>query len=273
MIINDIVIIGAGNVATNMAAAFRNSGKNIRCVFSRNAEKARSLASLVDAPYTNKIAQLPRKADLFLIAVKDNAIDEVADQLSDVSGIVVHTSGSVGISVFENKLQDYGILYPLMHLSKEILMDFEQIPLCIEANTPLNYDALYEFACAISHSVYPVTSAERKILHLSAVFASNFTNLNYIISEDILKKNNLSFNMLRPIIVETATKILRNSPSELQTGPAVREDQQVLGEHENMLNDFPQYQKIYTLLSELIIQKKKNNELQRDTEGHQHDDL
>lgn len=261
MLINDIVIIGAGNVATNMAVAFKNSGKKIRCIYSRNAEKARHLAGLVDAQYTNKLGQLPRKADLYLIAVKDNAIDEVAGQLSDVSGIVVHTSGSVGISVFENNIMDYGILYPLMHLSKEILMDFGQIPLCIEANKQENYDAIYELACAVSHSVYPVTSAERKILHLSAVFASNFSNLNYIIAEDILKKNNLSFNLLCPIILETAHKVLRNSPAELQTGPAFREDQDVIGEHEKMLNDFPAYQKMYTLLTEIIIQKKKNNEL------------
>lgn len=261
MVINDIVIIGAGNVAANMAVAFRNSGKKIICIFSRDAEKARRLAELVDAPYTNKLGKLPRKADLFLIAVNDNAITEVTGRLSDVSGIVVHTSGSVSISVFENKIADYGVLYPLMHLSKETLMDFEQIPLCIEANTPLNYAALYELACSVSHSVYPVTSVERKILHLSAVFASNFTNLNYIISEEILKKNNLSFNMVRPIIVETANKILRNSPSELQTGPAVREDHQVIDEHEKLLADFPQYQKMYKLLTEIIIQKKKNHEL------------
>jgi len=261
MLINEIVIIGAGNVAANMAAAFRNSGKKILGVFSRNPEKARKLAEMVDAPYTDQLDKLPRKADLFLIAVNDNAIDEVAGKLSDVSGIVVHTSGSVGISVFDNNISDYGVLYPLMHLSKEILMDFAQIPLCIEANTPLNYAALHELACSVSHSVYPVTSAERKILHLSAVFASNFSNLNYIISEEILKKNNLSFNMLRPIIVETATKVLRNAPSELQTGPAVREDYQVIGEHEKLLADFPQYQKMYKLLTEIIIQKKKNNEL------------
>jgi predicted short-subunit dehydrogenase-like oxidoreductase (DUF2520 family) len=266
MEINDIVIIGAGNVAANMAVAFRNAGKKIICIFSRDAEKARKLAEFVDAQYTDKLGKLPRKADLFLIAVNDNAIAEIAGRLSDVSGLVVHTSGSVGISVFQNKIPDHGVLYPLMHLSKEILMDFEQIPLCIEANTPLNYIALYELACTVSHSVYPVTSAERKILHLSAVFASNFTNLNYIIAEDILKKNKLSFNMLRPIIVETANKILRNSPSELQTGPAVREDQQVIDEHENLLADFPQYQEIYKLLTEIIIQKKKNNELQRDIE-------
>jgi len=261
MLINEIVIIGAGNVAVNMAVAFRNSGKKILCIFSRNAEKARKLAEMVDAPYTGQLDKLPRNADLFLIAVNDNAIDEVAGKLSDVSGIVAHTSGSVSISVFENKIPDYGVLYPLMHLSTEKLMDFAHIPLCIEANTPGNYTAISELAGSVSHSVYPVTSAERKMLHLAAVFASNFTNLNYIISEEILKKNNLSFDILHPIIVETANKILRNSPTELQTGPAVREDYQVIGEHEKLLKDFPYYQKMYKLFTEIIIQKKKNNEL------------
>lgn len=261
MFINDIVIIGSGNVAINIAFALRNIGKNILCIYSRSPEKARHLAGNVSASYTTRLDMLPPEADLYLIAVTDKAIDDVAARLKGVSGIVAHTSGSVSISVFENGIANYGVFYPLMHLSSEKLMDFKNIPLCIEADCKANFSALKELACALSDKVFPVTSAERKILHLAAVFSCNFTNLNYIISEEILKKNGLPFDMLHPIIAETANKIRNSLPSKLQTGPAVREDLEVIGAHHKLLDDFPQYQKIYNLLTEIIIQKKKDNEL------------
>ncbi|HOY33169.1 MAG TPA: DUF2520 domain-containing protein [Bacteroidales bacterium] len=259
--INDIVIIGAGNAASNFAVAFRKAGKNILFVFSRNAGKARKLAEQVNAAYTDQFRELPRKADLFLIAVNDAAISEVAEHLTGTSGIVAHTSGTVDISVFNDRFDDYGVFYPLMHLSAENIIGFSEIPLCIEANHPLNLETLIELASAISHHVHHVPSEKRKILHLSAVFACNFTNLNYIIAEELLKNHDLPFEMLYPLIAETAQKIQNTSPSKLQTGPAVREDYEIIAVHKKMLGNFQPYQKIYNLLTETIIQKKKNNEL------------
>lgn len=261
MTINDIVIIGAGHVANNLASAFKRIGKKIICIYSRDLNKTVKLAKMLDASYTNQLNEIPPKADLYLLAVTDKAIKEVAEELRFVSGIVAHTSGSVNISVFEKTNSDFGVFYPLMHFSSENVVDFSEIPLCIEANNELCQKALNELANAISRQVHIVSSSDRKILHLSAIFASNFTNLNYIIAEEILKKHGLSFNMLRPIIIETANKILKEKPSKLQTGPAIREDNEVIDEHIQLLNDFPQYQKIYELLTEIIIQKKKSNEL------------
>ncbi len=259
--INNITIIGAGNAATNLALAFRKAGKSIICVYNRHADKAKILADKVGAPYTNALNNLPEKSDLYLIAVSDEAITDVLSQLSGISGILAHTSGSTDMAVFKNLTTDYGVIYPLMHLSSKSPMDFTDIPVCVEACNPATYNSIFELAAALSNKVYPVNSAQRQILHLSAVFASNFTNLNYVISEEILRKHDLSFEIMHPIIIESAKKAMNASPAKLQTGPAVREDINVLKKHTALLNEFPKYQEMYKLLTEIIIQKKKNNEL------------
>ncbi|HNZ42908.1 MAG TPA: DUF2520 domain-containing protein [Bacteroidales bacterium] len=259
--IQDIVIIGAGNVAVNLAHAFRKAGKNIRCIYSRDAARARHLANSVGADFTDKFEMLPNKADLFLIAVTDSAIAEVADKLSSTEGIVAHTSGSVAISVLNKRSAGQGVFYPLIHLSSENIIDFTTVPLCLEATTEKTMQALWQLAGTISEKVFSVTSDDRKILHLAAVFACNFTNLNYIIAEEILKKNGLPFELLHPLIAGLARKIQTASPSTIMTGPAIREDYEVIAAHLNMLESIPHYQEIYQMLTKTIIQKKKNNEL------------
>jgi len=259
--IHDIVIIGAGNAAVNLAHAFRKAGKNILCIYSRDAAKAQRLANSVDADFTDKLEMLPKKADLFLIAVTDSAIAEVAEKLSHTEGIMAHTSGSVNISALGKRPAGQGVFYPLMHLSSENIMDFTMVPLCIEASNEKTMQELWQLAGTISEKVFSVTSDERKIVHLAAVFACNFSNLNYIIAEEILKKNGLPFALLHPLIAGLAGKIQTASPSTIMTGPAIREDFAVISAHLNMLERTPLYQEIYKILTETIIQKKKNNEL------------
>lgn len=261
MVISDIVIIGSGNTAVNLAVAFRKIGRNISCVFSRDAVKAGKLAEKVGAECITDIAALPRTAGLYILAVSDDAIEDVVMSLPRVSGIVAHTSGSVEMSVFEKKVAAYGVFYPLMHLSAHKIIEFSGIPLCIEANNQENLEALQGLASALSNEVHIVSSEQRKILHLSAVFACNFTNLNYFIAEEILKKHHLPFSMLRPLILETAGKIKNDSPSKLQTGPAVRKDLKVIKEHIRLLENFPEYRKIYNLFTDLIFKKKNSHEL------------
>ncbi|HOV12305.1 MAG TPA: DUF2520 domain-containing protein [Bacteroidales bacterium] len=259
--IQNIVIIGSGNVAVNLAHAFRKAGKNILCVYSRDLAKARCLAMAVDAQHTDKLEMLPDKADLFLIAVTDSAIAGVVDRLKVSEGIVAHTSGSVNIAVLNKLKAGQGVFYPLMHLSSEKIIGFKNVPLCIEANNESNLLALQQLACTISEKVFSITSDERKTIHLAAVFACNFSNLNYIISDEILKKQGLPFELLHPLIAESAHKIQTASPATIMTGPAVREDYDVIAEHLKMLENVPCYKKIYQILTETIIQKKKNHEL------------
>ncbi len=261
MEINNIVIVGSGKVATNLAVALKSIEKNILCIYSRNVENAKKLAERIDSSFTNNYCDIPDKADLYIISVKDSAIAQVVSEMKVQSGIVVHTSGSVNISVFNDKFSDFGVFYPLMHFSADKQVGFSEIPLCVEANNTSNLETIRRLALQLSHNVHTISSEQRMILHLSAVIASNFTNLNYVIAEDILKKNKLSFDLLRPIIIETANKACNDSPAKMQTGPAIREDTEVMKEHVRLLGDLPQYQKLYKLLSDIIIRKKRDHEL------------
>ncbi len=259
MELKNIVLIGSGNLATNLAIAFHKIGINISCIYSRNEAHARQLAQKVNAPSTNQLKEIPWIADLYLIAVSDAAIHQVVAELSDCKGLFAHTSGSIDVSVFADIVSDYGVFYPLMNFSATTVMDFENIPLCIEANTDENQKALEILAHLLSNKVQFLNSSDRKIVHLAAVFACNFTNMNYIIAEEILSQNNISFDLLRPLMLETATKAQHNSPRLLQTGPAMREDIPVIEAHLNLLKSNPAYKEIYTLMTENIQQLKHEN--------------
>lgn len=259
MKIQNIVLIGSGNLATNLALAFHKVGINISCIYSRNATHASQLAQKVNAPSTNQLKELPRHADLYLITVSDAAIHQVVVELSDCKGLFAHTSGSIDVSVFADTVTEYGVFYPLMNFSATTVMDFANIPLCIEANTEENRKALESFANLLSNKVQFLNSSDRKIVHLAAVFACNFTNMNYIIAEEILSQNNIPFDLLRPLILETATKAQHNSPHLLQTGPAIRQDIPVIEAHLNLLKSNPAYIEIYTIMTENIRQLKHEN--------------
>jgi len=260
MKIRDIVLIGSGNLATNLAIALTEAGKNIVCVYSRTLGNAELLAEKCNARFTNRLEDVPTTADLYVIAINDGMIKEVVDKISNYSGIIVHTSGSIPISVFPNSLKQFGVFYPLMMFSKKNIVPFTDIPICLEANDNSTLETLTELASSISNNVSEISSEKRKILHLAAIFACNFTNLNYAIAEDILKSNQLSFNLIKPLIKETAEKIQHNSPSEVQTGPAFREDYDVMHHQLEMLNAMPEYQQMYELLSNIILSIKHKND-------------
>jgi predicted short-subunit dehydrogenase-like oxidoreductase (DUF2520 family) len=256
MQIRDIVLIGSGNLATNLALALFASGKNIVSVYSRTLENAKLLADQCQARFTNQIEELPPSADLYIIATTDSVIKQLSEKLCNINGIVVHTSGSIPISVFSDHIKNYGVFYPLMTFSKNNKLSFTDIPICLEASSPRILITLQLLARSISKNIVEISSDERKLLHLSAVFACNFTNVNYSIAEDLLRQNGLSFDLLKPLIIETANRLKRGDPSELQTGPAFREDYPVMHQQMEMLNQMPEYKEIYNLLSKLIITLK-----------------
>jgi predicted short-subunit dehydrogenase-like oxidoreductase (DUF2520 family) len=260
MLIKNIVIIGSGNLATNLALALYEAGKNIVCIYSRTIKNAKTLADLCNAKYTNSIAELPQTADLYIIAVNDSSIKEIAENLSVGKGIVVHTSGSIPKSVFPKQINNFGVFYPLMTFSKNKKVSFSNIPICLEANSMGVFIALNVLANSISKKVVEISSEKRKLLHLAAVFACNFTNLNYCIAEDLLNRNQLSFDLLRPLLLETAQKTEQSPPSKNQTGPAFREDIDIMQEQMETLNQTPEYKAMYDLLSKLIISIKHKND-------------
>ncbi len=253
--IENVVMIGAGNLATQLALALAEKGIQIKQVYSRKTGPAMELAQKLNSAFTNNLSQLHPDADLYVIAVKDSAIQEVLENLrTDETRLIVHTAGSVPMEILEGFSNHYGVFYPLSSFSKNRKTDFSEVPVCIEANHPSNLMKLQELAGKLSGTVRQINSEERKTLHLAAVFANNFVNHFYAISAEILQAKNLNFDLLKPIIRETAAKIETLHPAEAQTGPAIRNDQGIIRSHLKMLDGKPEFQKIYSFVTESIFQ-------------------
>ncbi|HZL10046.1 MAG TPA: DUF2520 domain-containing protein [Prolixibacteraceae bacterium] len=253
--ITNVVIIGAGNLATQLALAFHENGIQVKQVYSRTTQSAHELAEKLNCGFTNDLLQLDTDADIYIIAVKDSAIQEILENLSlDEDRLIVHTAGSVSMKVLDGFTTNYGIFYPLQTFSKSRKIDFSIVPICIEANHPSILMKLQEFAGRLSNSVHQINSDERKTLHLAAVFTNNFVNHFYAIGADILQDKKLDFDLLKPLIRETAEKINTLHPVDAQTGPAKRFDKAIIGEQLKMLQDKPEYQKIYSFVTESIFQ-------------------
>lgn len=247
-----VAIIGSGNVATHLAKALTNVGIPILNIWSYHITNAQILANAVGAKAVTEITQIANgESDIIFIAVKDDVIETIAAQLVNYNGVIVHTSGSVPLTALSG-YKNYGVLYPLQTFSKHKEVDFSNVPLCLEANTSHNLNQLTQLANLISHNVYNVASEQRKILHLAAVFACNFPNYLYSVAQQLLEQHQLDFNMVRPLISETANKVQTSLPTEVQTGPAIRNDEQTISKHETLLQNTPQWLELYTLLSNHI---------------------
>lgn len=252
----NIAIVGAGNVATHLAKALKNASVAITTIWSFHFENAQALANEVNAQAVRNLHKLvDGDNDLIIVAVKDDAISEVAAQLEDFTGIVAHTSGAVDLSVLE-QFENHGVFYPLQTFSKHKAVDFNAVPLCLEANNEATLNTLKEIANLLSEKSYEVDSKQREALHVAAVFACNFPNYLYRIAEELLAKQQLSFEMIRPLINETASKVQTALPAAVQTGPAVRGDQHTLTKHMDLLKQNPSWRAIYSLLSDNIMRSK-----------------
>ncbi|HIE45562.1 MAG TPA: DUF2520 domain-containing protein [Flavobacteriaceae bacterium] len=247
----DVILFGNGNVAIQLAKAFRKSDfcKLIQ-VYSRSTpNKYFDKKSISTTQDINTI----KDADVYIIAISDDAIREFSKKLKFKNKLVVHTSGSVAL----NDLQcdaNKGVFYPLQSISKQKKISFKNIPICLETENEKDYILLETLAKSISKKIYRINSEQRKSLHVSAVFVNNFTNHLYKIGEDICKKQNVDFEILKPLILETAKKIKNLSPKNAQTGPAIRKDTNTIKKHLELLNT--NQQEIYTLLTNSISNSK-----------------
>lgn len=250
-----ISFIGSGNVATHLAQALFVLGHSIVQVYSRNNQNAQCLAQQVNAQAVSQLTQL-QPAELYIIAVNDAAIAAVASHLAalNLKGIVVHTSGSTDINTLQGVGQNYGVLYPLQTFSKAQPVDFKTVPLLLEASNAEVLNSLNQLAMQLSQQVYHYSSEQRRGLHLAAVIACNFSNYLYSVANQYLQNQGVDFNLLKPLIMETAQKIQQHAPVTVQTGPAVRGDQAILQMHQNMLASQPALQQLYKLLSDGIIE-------------------
>jgi len=224
----NIILLGSGNVATHLGFALKNSNYSIVQVYSKSIENAKVLAKKLDAHFTNDLTKL-KSADLIIVSINDDAILSVLSQIKN--NAIVHTSGSIGLNIFEKKFSNYGVFYPLQTFNKEVDVNISEIPFCIEGNSLEFEKQLIEIAKSLSNNVVKMNSQQRKQLHIAAVFACNFSNHMYSIADDLLAKKNIDFKILLPLIRQTITNLERNRPKEVQTGPAKRKDIAIIQEH------------------------------------------
>lgn len=255
-----IVLIGAGNLATHLGKALHAAGHDMVQVFSRTMQSAETLASLLDAEPLTDMAQVRDDADVYIFSVKDSALEQLVSQLcGGEKKVFLHTAGSMPMSVFRGKALHYGVLYPMQTFSKQREVDFSIIPCFIEANDEFALKQIEGLAGQISHRVFQLSSEDRKYLHLSAVFACNFANHCYAASQELLQQHGIPFDVMLPLIDETAAKVHGMTPKEAQTGPAVRYDENVIGKQIRLLENQPYFQKIYDCMSKSIHELESEN--------------
>jgi len=252
---NQVIIIGAGNVATHIAKILDKKGYNIRGICSRSARTARALARLFRAEAWADPALVPADAQYYVICVNDENLSEVIQKMPETQGLVMHTSGTHPLSIL-SRFANYAVLYPFQTFSKNRDTDFSIIPVCIEAPDKKNLQAVKKIAKTMSDDVRIMDSKQRQYAHLAGVFSCNFSNFMFVAATDILREQKIEFNILVPLILEFFEKTISMDAWKAQTGPAFRGDFGIIESHLNLLEDKPGYHEIYRLISEQIMERK-----------------
>lgn len=250
-----VALIGAGNVAWHLAQALQAAGHRVSAIYSRTAAHSQELAQRL--PHAIPVSAPDFRGtsvDAVFLAVPDAALATVAAEVKVAPGtLVVHTSGSQPLDVLQTIAgAQVGVFYPLQTFSKSKPVDFEQVPLLVEAQDEATLKELELLAQGISRQVQRVDSATRKKLHLAAVFACNFTNHLFGISQQLLQEAQLPKDLLQPLIQETVSKAAQHDPFQVQTGPAARRDENVIAAHQHMLEAHPRYLELYKALTQSI---------------------
>ncbi len=258
---NKVAIIGAGRVTTNLAPALLRSGAQIVEVWSKSRAAAEALASRLGCECTwGQLDGVTRSADIYIIAVKDDALADVIRRLhvGREQALMAHTAGSMPLGLFaEAGHERGGVFYPMQTFSKERAVDFSRVHFFVEASRSEDATVLHDMALRLTGDgalVHDSNAALRRRLHLAAVFACNFLNHCCTLSADILEAEGLDFSVMLPLVDETVAKLHELSPRAAQTGPAVRRDENVIGLQRAMLADRPDLQHIYSLLTQSIQQ-------------------
>ncbi len=256
--IRKVTIIGGGCVGSFFAKEFYKHGFEIVEIISRRKEVATAIAKEVNAKARcDNFSDFNKTADLYVLSVKDEVIMELRKNFILDKQIIVHTSGSIPIDVFSKTSNNYGILYPLQTISKNRELDIKSIPFFVDANNNTTLLKLENFAKTFSSNVKKIESTKLPRIHAAAVFASNFNNYLLKIAEDILAEDDVSIDVLKPLVEETINKAFDMGPADSQTGPAKRGDCNVTDKHKELLKN-ADWEKVYTLLSDLIREEYKN---------------
>ena len=257
-----IAILGAGKVAGHLAPALESAGHQIVAIYSRRAKQAERISrQLYEAQEVHDLDFSSSQAQVFILTVSDDAIQPVSAELRLPPGsLLLHTSGARSIKALENAKATYhGVLYPLQTFSEGKAINFQQVPILIEANNPTGLHKVKSLANSLSDHVREVDSAQRQLLHTAAVFACNFTNHMLYLAKEMVEKESLPFELLKPLIHETLDKAMQGNPFEAQTGPAVRNDQQTMELHLQLLKERnPSLEAIYQMISDSIQQHHRS---------------
>ncbi len=253
-IMNKIVIIGAGRVAWHLGKRLKSKGLPVAQVVSRTAANAEALATTLHARWTTDWAEVLPDADWLLLAVRDDVIEEAGRALATHApgALATHTSGATPGSVLQPYFRRFGVFYPLQSFSYERTPVWSKIPFCVDARHDDDLLFLKKVAKTIGNLVYRVNDEQRSSLHVAAVFANNFANHCFAVAEKLLEEKNLPFEMLHPLMEETLSKALLDSPANMQTGPAIRGDADTVRRHLELLEEHPGWQEIYTQMSRSI---------------------
>jgi predicted short-subunit dehydrogenase-like oxidoreductase (DUF2520 family) len=251
-----IVLIGAGNVATSIGGALKAAGHDISVLYSRTEKSAKELSDKLKVPYTTYLNELPHDADIYISMLNDDALIQLAPDIVALNrkALFVHTAGSLPLSLWKNSgAENFGVLYPMQTFSKTKRLDLQNVPLFVEGSSEQVLQGMIHLAKSLSPKVNELDSKCRKRLHIAAVFACNFTNRMYAISKILLEESGVDFKVMLPLIEETAKKIFTLSPSQAQTGPAIRGDVSVMDSHLESLKSHPDFAEIYKLISDNIL--------------------
>ena len=249
----EIVIIGTGNVAFALARLIKRSGHELLEMSGRNAGDLKKLSAALEVP-TSSIADITRKADLYIVAIADDALYGIGNWLSLEKKLVVHTAGSVPKDVLQKVSRNYGVLYPLQSLKAQ-MKSIPEIPFLVDGNTPDDLALIRDFADSLSNKVEIADDEARRKLHLAAVVVNNFTNHLYALAEEYCAKEKLSFDLLQPLIMETADRMKYMSPKEAQTGPAIRSDLSTIEKQMEMLKNHPGLRSVYEVMTKSIQER------------------
>lgn len=251
-----VFLIGAGRIAFHLGLAFKNAGIAIKGVYNRSHDAGVELAKLLDVDFISELSRIEDNHCLFLLCVSDDAIEEVISCLHFETGILAHTSGSKPISILSKSAVNTGVFYPVQTFGSREMIDLHQVPFCIEANNPVTASYLMGIAEQLSEKVVEMDSESRGIIHLSAVFANNFSNFMYVVSEDLMNRKQLDISLLLPLIRQTCHHLPEKNFYSRQTGPAVRGDNDVIAMHFDLLQELPDYREIYQILTQQLMKFK-----------------
>ncbi|MCK9321644.1 MAG: DUF2520 domain-containing protein [Bacteroidales bacterium] len=254
----DIVILGSGNVANHFAKALKKAEINIKQIFGRNIETVSELAKSINSSYTTNIADIVQDADIYFFIMNDEANISICNQINiKPNCILAHTAGSQSINIFKNKTPNYGVFYPFQTFTKSVETDFSNVPICLEASNNKTYLEFEKIAQKLNCKTFNLDASKREIVHLSGVFAANFMNHCVNIAEVILTENNISTDIIKPLLEQSFFKLLNNKAANSQTGPAIRNDNFTIEKHIELIKENKQYSEVYQVLTNSIKSKFK----------------